>query len=150
MKWQSTPVLLPGKSHGQRSPVGYSPMGLQRVGHDWATSLSLSLSTSVPWWQRPSQSCLSAFKMSPKSEGFTRPLSAHFLPLSKFKECISFGPLIKHYYTSVLIFPALQLLQLFENWQRELHNVASFLWSQNLVCRILVLWSGIEPRPSAT
>ena len=24
-KWQSTPVLLPGKSHGQRSPVGYSP-----------------------------------------------------------------------------------------------------------------------------
>ena len=23
-KWQSTPVLLPGKSHGQRSLVGYS------------------------------------------------------------------------------------------------------------------------------
>ena len=23
MKWQSTPVLLPGKSHGQRSLVGY-------------------------------------------------------------------------------------------------------------------------------
>ena len=27
MKWQSTPVLLPGKSHGQRSLVGYSPWG---------------------------------------------------------------------------------------------------------------------------
>ena len=26
-KWQSTPVLLPGKSHGQRSLVGYSPRG---------------------------------------------------------------------------------------------------------------------------
>ena len=26
-KWQSTPVLLPGKSHGQRSLVGYSPLG---------------------------------------------------------------------------------------------------------------------------
>ena len=26
-KWQSTPVLLPGKSHGQRSQVGYSPWG---------------------------------------------------------------------------------------------------------------------------
>ena len=25
--WQSTPVLLPGKSHGQRSLVGYSPWG---------------------------------------------------------------------------------------------------------------------------
>ena len=26
-KWQSTPVLLPGKSHGQKSLVGYSPWG---------------------------------------------------------------------------------------------------------------------------
>ena len=26
-KWQPTPVLLPGKSHGQRSIVGYSPWG---------------------------------------------------------------------------------------------------------------------------
>ena len=26
-KWQPTPVLLPGKSHGQRSMVGYSPWG---------------------------------------------------------------------------------------------------------------------------
>ena len=40
-KWQPTPVLLPRKSHGQRSLVS---MWLQRVGHDWATSLSLSLS----------------------------------------------------------------------------------------------------------
>ena len=29
-----TPVLLPEKSHGQRSLVGYSPMGSQRVGWD--------------------------------------------------------------------------------------------------------------------
>ena len=33
-KWQPTPVLLPGKSHGQRNLVGYSLWGLQRVGHD--------------------------------------------------------------------------------------------------------------------
>ena len=26
-KWQPTPVLLPGKSHGQRRLVGYSPWG---------------------------------------------------------------------------------------------------------------------------
>ena len=26
-KWQSTPVLLPGKSHGRRSLTGYSPWG---------------------------------------------------------------------------------------------------------------------------
>ena len=27
MKWQPTPVLLPGESHGHRSLVGYSPWG---------------------------------------------------------------------------------------------------------------------------
>ena len=26
-KWQPTPILLPGKSHGWRSLVGYSPWG---------------------------------------------------------------------------------------------------------------------------
>ena len=29
--WQPTPVLLPGKSHGQRSMVGYSPWGLKQL-----------------------------------------------------------------------------------------------------------------------
>ena len=36
-KWQPTPVLLPGESHGQRSLAGYSPVGLPRVGLHWAT-----------------------------------------------------------------------------------------------------------------
>ena len=27
LQWQSTPVLLPGKSHGRRSLVGFSPWG---------------------------------------------------------------------------------------------------------------------------
>ena len=31
-KWQPAPVFLPGKSHGQRSPEGYSPWD-HRVGH---------------------------------------------------------------------------------------------------------------------
>ena len=31
MKWQSTSVLLPGKSHGQRSLVGYSPWGSKEL-----------------------------------------------------------------------------------------------------------------------
>ena len=43
-KWQPTPVLLPGKSHGQRSLVDCSSMGSLRVGHDWVTSLYFSLS----------------------------------------------------------------------------------------------------------
>ena len=58
-KWQPTPVLLPGKSHGQRSLVGYiQSMGSQRVGFDWATSLSLSRMTadSRKWFYRGSNS----------------------------------------------------------------------------------------------
>ena len=52
-QWHPTPVLLPGKSHGRRSLVGCVwSMGFLRVGHDWATSLSLF--TFVHWrrkWQ---------------------------------------------------------------------------------------------------
>ena len=50
-QWQPTPVSLPGKSHGRRSLVGYSPMS-RRVQHDWVTSLSLF--TFMHWrrkWQ---------------------------------------------------------------------------------------------------
>ena len=36
-KWQPTPVFLPGKSHGQRSLVGYSPRDC-RVRHNLATA----------------------------------------------------------------------------------------------------------------
>ena len=36
-KWQSTPVLLPRKSHGQKSLAGYSPWDRKRVKHDLAT-----------------------------------------------------------------------------------------------------------------
>jgi len=35
LKWQPTPVLLPGESQGQRTLVDYSPWGwLQRVRHN--------------------------------------------------------------------------------------------------------------------
>ena len=36
-KWQPTPLLLPGKFHGQRSWVGYSPWVQGRGGHSLAT-----------------------------------------------------------------------------------------------------------------
>ena len=35
-KWQPTPVFLPGKSHGQKSPVGQK--GSQRIRHDLSIS----------------------------------------------------------------------------------------------------------------
>ena len=33
-KWKPTPVFLPGKPQGQRSLVGSSPWGHQRVRHN--------------------------------------------------------------------------------------------------------------------
>ena len=38
-KWQPTPVFLLGRSHGQRSLVGYSQWAC-KVRYDWATELS--------------------------------------------------------------------------------------------------------------
>ena len=39
-KWRPTPVFLCRESHGQRSLTGYSPWGLKRTGHHWATNTS--------------------------------------------------------------------------------------------------------------
>ena len=50
-QWHPTPILLPGKSHGQRS----QSMRSLRVGHDWATSLWLFTFT---FWRRKWQPTL--------------------------------------------------------------------------------------------
>ena len=39
-EWQSTPIFLPGESHGQRSLAGYSPRG-HKIWHDWVTNTLL-------------------------------------------------------------------------------------------------------------
>ena len=44
-KQQPTPVFLPGKFHGQRGLVGYTPWGLKQsntTGHTWAFQITLS------------------------------------------------------------------------------------------------------------
>ena len=54
-----TPVLLPGKSHGQRSLVGLQPMGSLRVEHQ--TRLSDFTFTFMHWrrkWHPRQCSCL--------------------------------------------------------------------------------------------
>ena len=57
-KWQPTSLFLPGKSHGQRSLIGYSPWGckdsdrtkqLHTQAHDLITSQSLYLQTPSHW-----------------------------------------------------------------------------------------------------
>ena len=48
-KWQSAPIFLLGKSHGQRSLAGYSPPGKKRVGHDLATKATATAMYGVVW-----------------------------------------------------------------------------------------------------
>ena len=43
--WQPTPVFLPGKSHGQRRLVGYSPWGHRESDVTKATARTLTLYT---------------------------------------------------------------------------------------------------------
>ena len=64
-KWQPASVFLPGKSHGQRSLVGYHPWGCKRVRHD--------LSTEQQQWvlhlgSRGGQATPASFQVAPLRE----------------------------------------------------------------------------------
>ena len=51
-KWQPTPVILPKKSHGQRSLEGYSPWGHKRAGHNLVTKQQQqNIQVSVLVWK---------------------------------------------------------------------------------------------------
>ena len=53
-KWQPTPVLMPGKSHGRRSLVDYSPRGLEESDRTDQFHFHFSLFTFMCWrrkWQ---------------------------------------------------------------------------------------------------
>ena len=43
-KWQSPPLVLPGKSHGQRSLVGYSPRGCKESDRTYHPNKN-----NIPW-----------------------------------------------------------------------------------------------------
>ena len=67
-KWQLTPIFLPGKFHGQRILVAYSPWESQRVGHDWAhipvKELSKNMhNTLISFPERSLQNLLSSPKL---------------------------------------------------------------------------------------
>ena len=71
--WQPTPGFLPGKSHGQRSLVGYSPWGSQKRqlnnNKDWCKNDVLQWSkrglcaseklrsSSFPWFSGTNNAC---------------------------------------------------------------------------------------------
>ena len=52
MKWQPTPVFLPGKSHGQRRLAGYSPCGHKIFGHNLAIEASPHINRNLNHLQK--------------------------------------------------------------------------------------------------
>ena len=63
-KWQSTPVLLPGKSHGQRSLVGYSPWGHKESDTTerlYLTWVIVGSQTGPGAWDQRAQQCFYLF-----------------------------------------------------------------------------------------
>ena len=66
LQWHPTPVLLPGKSHGRRSLVGYSPWGLEESDTTEQLHFHFSLSCIGEGNGNPLQcSCLE----NPRDEG---------------------------------------------------------------------------------
>ena len=66
-KWQPAPVFLPGKSHGERSLVGYSPRGHKRVRYNLATkqqAIYLAPSTMDHTVRKASQVALAVRKLA--------------------------------------------------------------------------------------
>ena len=70
-KWQPTPVLLPGESHGQRSLAGYSPLGCQESDTTEQLMLSLRTVVSVEWW-RQKPDCVLFWDLKVRWKGFAR------------------------------------------------------------------------------
>ena len=76
-KWQPTPVHLPGKSHGQRSLVGYSPQGHKESDTtEQLTSNKARKDTRTGW------SCISLSQGTPGPQSSITGLQApgHSLP----------------------------------------------------------------------
>ena len=49
-KWQPTPIFLPGKFHGERSLMGYSPWGCKESDMTEHHSLIRGAALRGPWW----------------------------------------------------------------------------------------------------
>ena len=57
MKWQPTPVSLPGETLGQRSLVGYRLWGRRRAGHDLVTKQEQQQVVNIHFEQTLSDNC---------------------------------------------------------------------------------------------
>ena len=104
-KWQPTPVLLPRKSHGQRSLVS---MGSQRVRHDWATSLHFTCLNAEPSREGDKKNVINSKALTVSCRSFSQSL----VVLSKLKRNLNQGIALICYIRRIQ-----QRQQLFQNRQ---------------------------------
>ena len=72
-QWQPTPVLLPGKSHGQRNLVGFSPWGCQESDtteqlHFHALEKEMATHSGVLTWRIPGTGSLVGCRLWGRTE----------------------------------------------------------------------------------
>jgi len=84
-KWQSTPVLLPGKSHGRRSVVGYSPWHRKELDtterlHFTSLHCSVKMEILVDMTDLSKELCVNTFS-------YVKSLSTLTIPEYKRKLC---------------------------------------------------------------
>ena len=83
-KWQPTPISLPGKPHGQRSLVGYSPWGRKELDMtEWPHfHFSFFPPCSVAWGQTVLGIKVTAFKRTDANVHTQLPGMLYSLPLT--------------------------------------------------------------------
>ena len=95
-EWQSTPVFLPGKSHGWRSLIGYSPWG--RKESDATERLRFTNSTVCfcEWMTRPAWSSWGALLCGSVVMSYglwQKPVGVYTdLPMPSGTQCLLRGP----------------------------------------------------------
>ena len=83
-KWQTAPVFLPGKSHGQRSLVGHSPWGHKESDMTEPLNNNSFVHCKANMLLRISPTCTKQqVSVSGKEQRDGEPYSRHFLPVSR-------------------------------------------------------------------
>ena len=90
LQWHPTPVLLPGKSHGQRSLVGYSPWGREEL--DMTKQLYFTLPCDSAGEESPgSAGDLSSISGLGRSPGERKGYPLQYSGLENSIDCIIHG-----------------------------------------------------------
>ena len=130
-QWQPTPVLLPGKSQGRRSLVGYSQWGREESDTTKRLRFHFSLSCTGEGNGNPLQcSCLE----NPRDGGAWW---AAVYGVAQGQTRLKWLGSSSHNSVFCLVFYSLTLLLLFYFWRGLLHCSSVMVWVQSLANQLM-------------